>query len=339
MGCVLSASDGLNTTHVETYTSTIAWTLSADKGAEGRAMLVQLNDTAGTHWPTLTASYPGANAVVPGMALPAASLADKKVYQMNTLTPPKGVAVSSSRSLAFKVSQYYPTSTETGSQFVYTGCAATEVDDVVFESGKPLKFGFKCHYADRAFDQSGYDLLAASYEDNVDVPFIDGAGEFRFGFSNATLGAAGGETAARTAGFRKATWKPGIKTYPIIESGASTAINGLGGYLGVYEGSSIELVMDVEKDWWTRLESSGSQTAKYLELIQPSLLSTKAALGLWLPRCFMVGKPVMDLWGDKEMTVTFSLEPSSALYSTTSGKTDAGCAPWYLAVSSSITAA
>jgi hypothetical protein len=331
MGCVIVSASATPTT-IDTYTSTASFSLTADKSGVGEVGILEL--TNGTFWPTLTATYSGSATwnIVPSMAIPSASDAAKSFYQAWTITPPKGVQVSTARTLAFKVSDYYPTDTETGSQYVYLGCAGSEIEDVVFESGKPLKFGFKLHCADVAFDRSGVNLTGASYTDRVEIPIIDGSGDFRFGFSDATNGASGGEEEARTRGIRKAVWKPGIRTIPVLESGASTSVNGIGHYLGVYEGSTLELTMDVDYKYWDYLESSGSNTAKYIELIQPSTSMAKASLGLWMPQCYMVGKPTMDLWGDKEMTVTFTLEASNSLYDVTT-KTAQGSAPWYFGIS------
>jgi hypothetical protein len=327
-GCTIVAGEDTPDT-LSGYTSTIAWAGGANTPIAGQVGILQ--DTAGARWPYLTYSNSGAAAynIVPTMAIPVASSSGYDVNKAWTVTPPKGVAVSSSKTLAFRLSGYYPTSTETGSCWVYTGCAVGEVKPIVFESGSPLKMECSIHVAKRAFDQSGIDLTAEAFIDAVAVPHVDGAAGFLMGYAN--LGAYPQAT-ARTTGIRKATWNPGIKTYPIRETGASTSINSWGGYLAAYTGSTIEIVADVEKDYWTRLESSGSQTAKYLELVQKATASTATSFGLWMPKCYMVGKPKADLWGEKEMTVTFTLEPSSAGITSTS-KTAQGNQPWYFAVS------
>lgn len=334
MGCTIVA--GSNTaTVLDAYSSTTAWSGGAGSPTAGQVGLIA-NKTPATpptaHYMYLTYTNSGAANydMVPTMALPAASESAAEIHNCWTITPPKGSQVSSSKTLAFRVSSYHATSTETGSCHIYTGCAPGEVKPIVFESGSPIKTEWSLHCADRAFDQSGIDLTAATYVDSVKIPFIDGSGTgFLFGFCDTS---AMPIAATRTTGFRKATWNPGIKTIPIMETGTTTAVNGLGGYLGVYTGSTLELVMDVNKDWWTALESSGSQTAKYVELVQNVAATTSTACGLWMPKCYMTGKPVADLWSDKEMTVTVTLEAASAGMTVTS-KTAAGNQPWYFAVS------
>jgi hypothetical protein len=332
MGCEVVVGANQNDT-VGAYTSTVAWTGSATSAelVAGCAGMIEGVSSNGVYWPFLCQSNSGSAAYnqVPTMAIAYAADGDSKIHKMWTITPPKGVQVDTDKTLAFRISDYWVTGATTGSAFVYTGCAVSEVKPIVFESGSPLKMESTVHIADRAFDQTGVDLTSAVYTDSVNIPIIDGASRFLMGFCDlSTLPIA----ATRSTGFRKATFNPGIKTIPVKETGTTTAVNGVGGYIGVYTGATLELVMDVNKEYWTHLEASGSQTAKYVELVQPNTAITNTALGLWLPNCFMVGKPVADLWSDKEMTVTVTLEPSSAGITTTS-KTAQGNQPWYLAVS------
>jgi len=334
MGCtIVAGSDTPFTTG--TYTSTTSWTGDAASPVAGACGMIEGAASNANYWPYLcyTNSGSATYTVVPTMAIPSVGDTDSKLVPMWTITPPKGSSVSASKTLAFRVSSYHQTSTESGSARVYTGCAASEVKPIVFESGSPLKTEWTLHCARRTFDQSGIDLTTAAYTDAVNIPFIDGTASagFLFGFCDAS---AMPIAATRTTGFRKATWTPGIKTVPVLETGTTTAINGWGSFLGTYTGSTIELVMDVDKDWWSKLEVSGSQTAKYLELVQRKTATAATAFGLWMPKCYMVGKPVADLWSDKEMTVTVTLEPTSAGITTTS-KTAQGNQPWYFAVSPS----
>lgn len=331
VGTVSSVTPHLGA-QIDAYSSTIAWS-NGDTPALAAYQAAALELENGDVFPFLCYSNSGTASynIVPTMALPSAAGSSNYWYQMMTLTPPKGVSVTYTN--GWRLSTHYATSTETGSCWTYSGCATAEIKDVTFESGAPVKIEVTQHCADRAFDQSGIDLSADSYTDAVAIPIIDGGSRFLCGFTDAT--ASGGLTRANL-GFRKATWKPGIKTIPVLETGSSTSINGWGGYLATYTGSSIELTVDVDKAYWTTLESSGTQTAKYLELVQPCAItatpasSANSCWGLWMPWCYMVGKVSADLWSDKEMTVTFTLEPSTAGYSASS-KTDNGAAPWYLA--------
>lgn len=335
-GCTIV--DGANTGDtLDSYSSTTSFSATATSAAlvAGTAgMLANLASAATIQWPFLTYSNSGASNynIVPTMAIPNSSESGAALHAMWTITPPKGSVVASTKTLAFRRSQYYPTSTESGSAFVYTGCAVAEIKPVVFETAAPVKIEAGLHIADRAFDQSGIDLTSPAYIDAVAIPFIDGASGFLMGFVDHADPIAYPLAATRATGFRKATWDPGIKVSPVLETGATTSINGWGGYVAHCVNPSIELMMDVDKDYWTRLESSGSQTPKYIELVQKSSATTATAFGLWMPRVFMVGQPTADLYSDKEMTITVKFQCASANITTTS-KTAQGNAPWYLAVS------
>jgi len=332
MGCgIVNGSNTYDT--VGAYTSTVAWagTITGAAIVTGVAGMIEGTGSNGAYWPFLCLSNSGASAYnqVPTMAIANAADGDSKIHTMWTVSPPKGIQVDTDKTLAFRVADYWATGALTGSAFVYTGCAVSEIKPIVFESGSPLKMESTLHISDRSFDQTGFDLTLAAYTDSVNVPIVDGASRFLMGFCDtSTMPIA----ATRTTGFRKATWNTGIKTIPVAETGATTAVNGRGAYIGVYTGSTIELVLDVDKEYWTHLEASGSQTAKYLELVQPNTSKSNTAFGLWMPACYMVGKPVADLWSDKEMTVTVTLEPTSAEITKTS-KLVQGNQPWYFAVS------
>lgn len=328
-GCTVVSANATPTT-LDTYTNTGSYSLTADKSGVGEVGILELSN--GTHWPQLTYSDSGAATynLVPSMCIPSASESSKNFYQGWTVVPPKGVQVTTSKTMAFRVSSYYNTSTESGSASIYTGCAPSEFKEIVFEPGMPLKLEATFHCANPDFDQSGIDLTAEAYLDRVAVPILDGGGsQFLMGWVDVSSWP---QTATRTLGFRKATFRPGIKTICVPEMGATTSVNSLGGYLAYYTGASLELTMDVEKEWWTRLETSGSQTAKYCELVQPASAITGCALGLWMPKCYLVGKPTADLWGEKEMTVTFTVEPTS-FGATATTKAHQGNAPWYLGMS------
>lgn len=329
MGCTLVEASATKTT-LDGYTNTGAYSLTADKSGVGEVGILELLN--GTFWPQLTATFAtGGSAydVVPSMCIPSAAESGADFYQAWSVIPPKGVAATTGTSMSFRVSSFYPTSTETGSCYTYSGVVPSELKDVTFESGKPIKMEFSAHCCDVAFDQSGLDLSTATYDDRPDIVIVDGAGDFRFGFmpyNTAPL------AATRTTGFRSAKFSPGIKVDPVMETGSTAAVNGCGGFLCHYVGAKIELTMDVNKDYWDRLESSASQTGLYLELVQPTSAMSHGAFGLWLPKCYMTGKPVCDLWGEKEMTVTVTLEPTAGPYAT-AAKTDQGAAPWVMGCS------
>jgi hypothetical protein len=330
MGCTLVEANATPTT-LDVYSSASSYSLDADKSGVGEVGIIEL--TNGTFWPQLTGTYTGSATwtIEPTMALPSpgSGITDYDFYQGWSVIPPKGVAATTGTSMSFRVSSFYNTSTETGSCYVYSGVVPSELKDVVFESGKPIKMEFSAHCCDIDWDDSGIDLTTAAYDDRPDIVIVDGAGDFRFGLATYAVPAI---AATRTTGFRSAKFTPGIAVTPVMETGSATAVNGCGGFLCHYTGARIELTMDVNKDYWTKLESSAAQDGLYLELVQPTSAMSHGAFGLWLPKCYLTGKPSADLWGDKEMTVTVTLEPTAGPYAT-AAKTDQGAAPWIMGCS------
>ena len=343
MGCNVST----NTTDatVDTYTSDVLWTLSADpyvpSGATsaGDTGLMELN--SGVYYPSLLASYTKATKTcVPGMALPSASLATNEWQQMTTIWP-YSRQVPSNKTLSFYSSNRGQFADDTGDEnlaFEITGCAVSTVGELVLKPFEPPTLSFTCHVGKVDIADSGADALAAeTFVDTEKFAIVND--DFKFEFANASASGA----IARNDGIlgrngATVTW--GVKSVPIIGEGSGTYA-GMQGYVLVFEAPKVQVSglfnVDSVTNFWDQME--GSNTSKYIGLVQPTRSLTTPAFGFWAPNAHLDGEtpPTIDRSGDMlEYSATYVC--SSAGYDSDTLASEAGAAPWYFGVSGDNTA-
>ncbi len=323
MGCDVVTTTG---TTLAGYTDTGAFSLVANAATDvGNAGLLGLTD--GTLYPCLPSAFSGGD-VTPSMDIPSGSDAGEEWGIMHTAIP-RVRQVPTTKTVAARSTSYYQ-HTANESAFTFTGVAGSEVADVVFEPLMPVEMAFTAHAADIA-GPTDRTIAAEVFQDSSKFAIVDGDSPLHFNFADF----ADPITSNSRECLLKATWTPGISVTPIPGIGCSASLNGWQGFLAAYTGSKITLEMLMDKTKWSDYE--GSNTEKYIAIVQPSTSVAATAFGLWMPKCRIYGAPTTELYSEDTLKVTVTYEPTVSEYGSDTGADSRGMAPWYFAISGEAT--
>lgn len=316
-GCNIATNTGDETI---TYSSTTAWDVTSD-AAHGQAGLLELD--SGLYYPVLVADY-STNTITPGMAIPSASSSSNAWQLMTTITP-RSQTVPTTKTLAFKQNARATHTTGEDLLMTYTGCALSAVGEMVIRPLEAPALEFTCHVGKVA--QSSSAIAAETFEDGEKFVIIND----NFCFEYADASASGG--IARNDGLLiEAAVTFGFEGGPIPGEGSGTYA-GLQGYIHRPLIPKVRITQLFTKDYWTELE--GSNTSKYIGLVQPTSSLSTPAFGFWMPNAHIDPEtPPTIMWADADYvqaTVTYIAD--SAGYETATLNSDAGAAPWYFAIS------
>lgn len=318
MGCTI-ATNGKTT--IDSYTSTTAFDLVADEGAVGNAGLLELN--SGVYYPVLAAEY-ATQDVTPGMAIPSASLATNDWEVMTTIWP-RSQQVPSTKTLAFEHHSRATHTTGDDLSHEYQGCACSAVDDLVLKHGEAPEMGF--NFTVGKIDQKSDAIAAESFACGAKFAVIND--DFRFEY--ATASAAGGIARADLTP-EEVTITFGITCVPILGEGDGV-FAGMQGYILQFGIPKVKILATFDKDYWDEME--GSNTKKYIGIVQPTRALTTPAFGFWMPNSYLdpENPPVVDFTGKEYVRGTVTYIGTCAGYSSDTLNSEAGAAPWYFAIS------
>ena len=318
-GCNVVTSTGSDT--VTGYTSTTDWDLTGTDAAHGQAGLLELD--SGLYYPVLVADF-STNTVTPAMALPSAA-SDGNAWQLMTTIWPRSRQVATDATLAF---EHHSRATHTSGEdlhYIYTGCALSALGDMTIAPFEPPSLEFTFHVGD--IDQASEAISAESFVDGEKFAIIND--NFRFEYATAS---AAGAIARGDGILLNATITWGFETAVIPGEGNGT-FNGCQGYMHRAAIPKVAITQTFTKDYWTELE--GSNTSKYIGLVQPTSSLTTPAFGFWMPNAHIDPEtpPTVDWASNDFVTATVTYIADSAGYESATANSDAGEAPWYFAIS------
>lgn len=316
-GCNVTTSSGSETI---TYTSTTEWAVTSD-AAHGQAGLLELD--SGVYYPVLVADYTGTT-VTPAMAIPSAASTTNDWELMTTIYP-RSRQVSTTKTLSF---EHHSRGTHTSGEdllYTYTGCALSAVGDMTLTPlGIPaLEFTF--HIGDVAISSEA--ISAESFVDSEKFAIINN--DFRCEYDDAS---SSGAIARSDVKLFEAVVTFGFESGVIPGEGDGT-LNGLQGFMHRPLVPKVKLTQLFTKDYWTELE--GSNTSKYIGLVQPTRSLATPAFGFWMPNAHIDPEtpPVVEWERDDTVAATVTYIADSAGYESATDNDDAGAAPWFFAIS------
>ena len=321
MGCDVVSNTG---TTLDDYIDPGDFSLTAGDGtAVGTAGLIELD--SGVHYPTLVAGYSSTD-IDPAMAIPSEAGIGNAWGIMHTAIP-RVRQVPTDKTLGFRVRDYYQ-HTANESEWVYKGCAPSELGDVTFEPHTPVELPFTLHLGsvDGPDDAT---ITAEAFQDVSKFAVLDADSSMYFNFTDF----ADPISPHSCTQLISATWTPGISVVPIPGMGCATGTyKGNQGFMATYTGAKIEIEMLMDKARWTDYE--GSNTPKYIAIVQPSTSTSNTAFGLWLPKCRIIGSPTTDPYADENFSrAKATYEPTTPEYGSDTSTDSRGMAPWYFGIS------
>ncbi len=325
------SADRTTVTDVSSYSSTIAWSLgdTGDAyGTVGEYILVKLEDSGDTtldelYFPSLIADKTG-DAVVPAVALPAATANAEPIEPMTTCWPISR-AVPATKTLSFRD---YTRGNYTGTEdlsFEMKGCSLKSVGTISLEINQPPVFSLGFSYADQ--DAEAVAIPAETLVDSEKFAVLTHS--CRCAIVNAS--AAGG--VARTdVILRKADIELGLSSINRVGYGTSACINGTDGYMTVIESAKITITVDFDKSILD--EVAGDNTSKLIEIAQPTSSLATPAFAFCLPNCHLDPDTPVDKVEDGNMIhMTATYIGDCAGFDSEVDNDEPGASPFYMAIS------
>ena len=329
-----SSGWNVNTTSAATTTSgtptTTAIDLAADVGGVGEALLIERD--AGVYVPVLASAY-STQTVTPSIALTSAPAASEVVEIMHTMTPTTSTTyrVPTDATLQMQMKTYGQYDDAAGDlAFAATGCAMTSVGELtVAKAGEYPTLDLT--FSGVPSDMTAVDIAADSFYDSGRFPVFNDDLEFCFCDYDSVGTNVNHAIDTATINF-------GVSVIPIMGEGSSDVVGGAVGYLLKQSNPTITITTPwikkttFEYEWIQQLE--GSNTSKYIHVVQPTRDLDQPAWGVWMPKCHLQpgGEPSIDVSGDMIMcTATF--EADIAGYNSETDIDEVGAAPIYFAIS------
>lgn len=309
---------GADTT-VATATSQTSVILSADEGAAGRFVTVQLAN--GTYWPALVSSK-ATTTVTFACGLPSATSNGAEVTQCHTLTPNTVGPAGTSLTMRYITKALDGSSDNVMS--VYTGCSLSKIGDLEITPGTLPFFDFTFNSASHN-PSAITGMPANSFLDADGKKPCDGA---YVQFANAN---ASGAISSALVKLLSATITFGDTTAHIPGIGDAECIYNVqgnrqdpGDFVAtmkfLYPASRIS-------DW------EGSNTSKYIGIVQPSANKTQPAWAFVWPNAYIMETPEWMATGDENMhIVTIKYRGNPAGYNSETGEDDNGNQPFYFGI-------
>jgi hypothetical protein len=316
-------------TTVASYSSTTAWDLGdsgTQYGVPGNAILVKINDSGNDlhqfYYPVLVAAK-ATDTVTPGMALPAATANAEPIEVMTTMFPQSRVTPST-KTLSFLLNLRATHTSGEDLAMEMLGCGLSTLGEITIEPNMPPELPFTFH-ATRV-DQKSVAIANESFVDSEKFSVVTHDIRVEIADSNDS----GGIT--RTdAILYNATINFGFAGTPTGGFGLGTKA-GVQGYRLDAQTPVITLTADFNKDYWTEME--GSNTSKYLGIVQPTNALTTPAWGIWMPKCHLNHESTLLLDTSENLVrATVQYIGSVADYNSETDNTDEGAAPIYFAIS------
>ncbi len=283
MGCTVVDEDNDVVSGVPTTT---AIDFTGSNGALGVFTCIELDN--GLYWPALCADMTGTT-FTPTMALPSATSATKVTKKTNTFTPGAPGPVTG-KSLYCTA---YTHAKDGGSDVIVNsgGCHVSSISSVTFERGSLPKIDFTIRAASHA--NSTGTLPANSFADSEPVKAIDD--NFTVGFAAAS---SSGAIARANIEVSRAVFTLGCDSGEIVGFGSSDTVGGIQGSIGrpTDEGPMIEMDVITTVDKWD--DWDGANTARYIEIVQPSTDILDPCVIAVLPNAKIIEEPTFVQEGD-----------------------------------------
>jgi len=336
-GCNISMPYNHASTTSSTATNSFTITDDMAAGADryNQAAMIELD--TGVYYPTLINKLTdgaGGTALL-WMDLPSAQTSGNNVIPMWTATP-RATSVDASKLLTF-----YHNTRGTGAggsetlTFGAKGCALGSIGGISIEpeGNGDLVWSPTFHAADVMLVNE-----ALGAESFVGVEkYLRSGGNFRFEFGDYT---ASGDIASSYKELIKADIDFGLTTVPATAGGSTSILNGIQGYVSVYQTATVTLQVIMKYADFTDV-IDGTFTSQYMGFVWPtsSKPSDPGGLGIWFPNCYQTLNPTWDGSGNYGVaTLTYSATAAACTGGGTANNSPA-MAPWAIAINGKTTAA
>ncbi len=331
-GCNLSTS---TRGAISSYVDEGQWDIPTGAAAVGDVLIVELD--SGIHYPVLVAavSTGATDTITPAMALPSAASNGNTCYAAHRIMPQSDYLTKWE---TWRCSDRRLGDSNKGIQVDLNGCAVSSVDQIVLRPNEVPLIGLNWHVAKVTkidIGGNGISDYTESYNDEPNrLPVSD---NFVVAMANAS---ASGDIARTNIDILEARINLGQTTVPIPGYG-SASIGGWQGYEGIFDREVVGIELDVvySKAYETAWELAGTdagQTAKYIELCQPSTDADLPAYGFFFGKCHYVGPTTPDRsnFTDAHYKQTLRFQPRPPGYSSHTDNDEAGAAPWHWGINS-----
>lgn len=296
--------------------------LTADVGAIGQAALVELDN--GLLYPVLAADY-SASTITPSMDLSSATSATNNVTPMDTTIAPGNVDVPATQTLSFVRNtrmEYAAASGLEDTAWDYTGCALNTWS-MEFTPGGDVQIPLSFHACKAAQRQDA--LAASTFRDTGKYIKLDDNCEFTIDDASA----AGGITSS-TLNFKSITFTPGTSTVGEDATGGGSYVD-TSRFISSIDKTTVVITAKWDRSFYD--DFTGTNTSKYIHLIQPSSSTAVPAFGLWLPNCYLQEDGTQTSKDENFVDVQLTYVVTAAGYGSDTTNGSRGMGTFYFATS------